>query len=274
MSKKKKKIVPLPVLTGDHVVIDTHCHLDMEDYHDDLDEVLHRAFSAGIGAVITVGIDLESSEKAVELARSYENVHATVGVHPHNVTGLSEQDYLRLEALAGQPGVVAYGEVGLDTVKLHSPMELQLRHFERQLQLARGLELPVVIHDREAHGPVMEILKSVGPLSAGGVMHFFSGDVRLAREVMDLGFLVSIPGVVTFDKSEMLQEVVRYAPLDRLLLETDGPYLAPVPYRGKRNEPLYTLYTAGKVAELKGVSLDEVAAQTTRNARQIFRFSL
>lgn len=271
VTKKKKEIIPLPVLAGGNTLIDSHCHLDMAEYHGDLEQVLERAFAAGVGAVITVGINLESSAKAVELAQAHENVYATVGVHPHNVSELSEPDYAVLENLARQPKVVAYGEIGLDTVKLHSPVALQISHFERQIRLACDLGLPLIIHDRGAHDLVMDILRSAGPFAAGGVMHCFSGDVRLAEEVLALGFFVSIPGIVTFPKAETLHDVVRHTPLDRLLLETDGPFLAPVPYRGKRNEPLFTLFTAAKVAELKGVSLEEVAMWTTRNGRRIFK---
>jgi TatD DNase family protein len=226
--------------------------------------------AAGVTRIISVGIDLESSRRAIGLAEQHQGVHATVGVHPHNVAELSEADYMELRGLCGHPKVVAYGEIGLDYVKNYASVALQKEHFARQVALAKELQLPLVIHDREAHDDIMEMLEGAGPFPAGGVMHCFSGDAIFARRVLALGFYISIPGVVTFAKAEMLQEAVREIPLDSLVLETDGPFLAPVPKRGKRNEPQLMLFTAQKVAELKGISLEEVARQTTMNAVRLF----
>ena len=272
MSKKnKKKDIPLPVVAQDVTLIDTHCHLDMADYSEAGEQIITRAAEAGVTQVITIGIDVQSSRRAVEIAERHQGIFAAVGVHPHNVEGVSGRDYDTLRELAARPKVVAYGEIGMDLVKQYAPAELQLDHFRKQVQLAKELQLPVVIHDREAHAQVMEVLQKEAPFPAGGVMHCFSGDAALAREVMALGFYISVPGGVTFTKAASLQEAVREVPLDRLLLETDGPFLAPVPRRGKCNEPAYLLYTAMKVAELKGVDLNEVARQTTRNAHRLFR---
>ncbi|MDH5522716.1 MAG: TatD family hydrolase [Desulfobulbaceae bacterium] len=268
--EKKKKIIPLPRLSPGAALIDTHCHLDMEDYELDLDEVIKRATAAGVERIITVGIDLQSSRAAVELARRFTGIYATIGVHPHNVTELTGDDYDALRRLARQDKVVAYGEIGIDCVKDYAPLALQQKHFKKQVELALELDLPLVIHDREAHAEVLAILRAAGPFPAGGVMHCFSGDSELAQAVLDLGFMISIPGVVTFNKAQMMQDAVQAVPLTSLLLETDGPYLSPVPKRGKRNEPESMLYTAQKVAELKNVSLDEVARQTTANAVQLF----
>ncbi len=266
----KKTEIPLPVLGNGTVLVDTHCHLDMSTYEADYDAVLAQALAAGVTRIVSVGIDLASSRSAIGLADQHEGIYATVGVHPHNVAELTEADYEALRILCRQPKVVAYGEIGLDYVKNYTPVALQKEHFARQVALARELELPLVVHDREAHDDIMEILESAGSFPAGGVMHCFSGDVVLARRVLALGFHISIPGVVTFAKAEMLQETVREIPLGALVLETDGPFLAPVPQRGKRNEPRLLLFTAQKVAELKGLSLDEVARQTTMNAVQLF----
>ncbi len=205
--------------------------------------------------------------------RRYANVWATVGVHPHDAAGVSEEAWRRLTALARDPRVVAWGEIGMDLAKRYSPPDAQEEVFRRQLRLAADLDLPVVIHDREAHDQVLAILDEEGVPARGGVMHCFSGDVALARRVLDRGLLLSIPGVVTFKNGEQLREVVRFAPLDRLLLETDAPFLAPVPFRGKRNEPALLLHTARMVAATAGVTLAEVARQTTATARRFFRLS-
>lgn len=262
---------PLPVLSPGVALLDTHCHLDFPDYQADLPEVLARARAAGVGRTITVGIDLPTSRAAIALAGQHPELFATVGVHPHHVKELGEADYALLRELARHPRVVGYGEIGLDYVKDYSPVAVQREHFVRQVALGRELDLPLIIHDREAHADTIAILREALPLPAGGVMHCFSGDAAFAEEVLAVGFYLSIPGVVTFPKAEAMQEVARQVPLDRLLLETDGPFLAPVPRRGKRNEPQLLLHTAQRVAELKGVSLDEVARATTANAEHLFR---
>jgi len=269
-TKTQKTEIPLPVPGNGAVLIDTHCHLDMSAYEADFEAVLARAKAAGVTRIISVGIDLESSRRAIGLAEQHEGIYATVGVHPHNVAELGEEAYAELQALCRHAKVVAYGEIGLDYVKNYAPIALQKEHFSRQVALAKELHLPLVVHDREAHDDIMEILEAAGPFPAGGVMHCFSGDATFARRVLALGFHISIPGVVTFAKAEMLHEAVREIPLASLVLETDGPFLAPVPKRGKRNEPQLMLFTAQKVAELKGVSLEEVARQTTMNAVRLF----
>lgn len=269
---KNAQTAPLPVLAPGTTLIDTHCHLDFPDYQADLEQVLARARDAGVDRIVSVGIDLPTSRAAIELAARHPALFATVGVHPHHVKELAAADYARLRELARHPRVVAYGEIGLDYVKDYSPVASQRDHFSRQVQLAADLALPLIIHDREAHADTMAILREAMPLPADGVMHCFSGDAALAEEVLALGFYISIPGVVTFPKAEAMQEAVRQVPLDRLLLETDGPFLAPVPRRGKRNEPQLLLHTAQKVAALKGIPLDEVARATTANAERLFRF--
>jgi len=272
---------PAPLLpeSSSLSLIDTHCHLDFPDYQADYAAMLARARGSGVVEIITVGIDLPTSRTAVALAQaaaeseSILKIHATVGVHPHHVNELVEDDYLRLRELASAPRVVAYGEIGLDYAKEYSPAPLQRHHFAAQVRLARELGLPLIIHDREAHEDTLAILKEAGPLPAGGVMHCFSGDAALAEEVLAMGFYISIAGVVTFKTAATLREAVSRVPLDRLLLETDGPFLAPVPCRGKRNEPAFLTFIAAKIAELKGCSLAEVTAATTANARRLFRLT-
>ena len=261
----------LPALGADAELIDTHCHLDMEPFAADLEAVIRAAAEHGVRRIVTIGIDEASSLRAVALADRYPGVYATIGFHPHDAVGATGAALERLATLATEAKVVAYGEIGLDYVKQYAPPETQRRAFADQLSLARTLDLPVVIHDREAHADCLDLLRKAGPLPRGGVMHCFSGDSRLAREVIDLGLCVSIPGVVTFNNAADLREVVRSTSLDQLLLETDGPFLAPVPRRGKRNEPKLLLYTAQMVAELKQVELTEVARATTANAVRLFR---
>lgn len=245
----------------------------MADYLSDLDEVLRSAASHGIKRVVTIGVDMASSRAAVSLAERIPNIFATVGIHPHDARQASPENLRRLADLAAHRLVVGYGEIGLDYVKNYAPREVQLRAFAEQLHLARELALPVVIHDREAHEDVCRLIKESGPFPKGGVMHCFSGDRRLAETMVDFGFLISIPGVVTFANAHALHEVVRTLDLRHLLLETDGPYLAPVPCRGKRNEPKLLLFTAQKVADLKMMPIDEVARTTTANAVRLFRLT-
>lgn len=251
-------------------LIDTHCHLDMADYQADLDQVIAAAHHCGVTRIITIGIDLASSRRAVELAGRYEGVYAAVGIHPHDAAAANEEGFRQLAELAVLPKVVGIGEIGLDYAKQYTPPDVQLAAFARQLDIAREVHLPVIIHDREAHADTLRLLQEKGPLPCGGVMHCFSGDAELARQVLEIGFYLSIPGIVTFPKATVMQQAVQAIPLERLLLETDGPFLAPVPFRGKRNLPEYLLHTAAVVAELKGVSLDEIIRQTTKNAENLF----
>lgn len=269
MAKKKEKI-PFPELAEGTILVDTHCHLDMAAYNKDLVDVVTRAETAGVKKIITIGIDLKSSYEAVKLANRFECVHAAVGVHPHDSKHFSTDVGDQLIKLSQKKEVVAYGEIGLDFVKKYSSKETQLKVFAQQVELGKEINLPLIIHDREAHDSIYQILKDNGPFDSGGVIHCFSGDANDARRFIDLGFYISIPGVVTFNKAEVLHEAVRHIPLTSLLIETDGPFLAPVPRRGKRNEPSYALYTAKRVADLKKVSLDELATQTTMNASKLF----
>jgi len=261
---------PLPALNNTAELIDTHCHLDMDAYSEDLDTVINTAAQHGVTRILTIGIDVASSEAAVRLAELYPNVYATVGIHPHDAAQASPQGLQQLANLASHGKVVGYGEIGLDYVKNYAPKQVQLEAFGQQLNLAQKLNLPVIIHDREAHEDTLSMLRAAGPFPRQGVMHCFSGDTQLAQATLDLGFYISIPGVATFANAQGLRDVIKAVDMDMLLLETDGPFLAPVPYRGKRNEPKLMLYTAQMVADIKNISLEEVAYSTTANAARLF----
>lgn len=269
---KNKQIIK-PQLAPGLSLIDTHCHLDMDAYEHDLEQIIHNAADQGITEIITIGIDLTSSRKAVELAKHFPGVWAAIGIHPHNAASGDTDTYRQLQLLAWDRTnkIVGYGEIGLDFAKNYAPMDIQVKNFKRQLDMAKELDLPVIIHDRDAHEATLDILQAHAPFPALGVMHCFSGDLELARRIIDLGLYISIPGIVTFNKSEEMQRVAREIPLQSLILETDGPFLSPVPYRGKTNKSEYLLYTAQKIAELREISLDDLAGQTTLNAKTLFR---
>ena len=249
--------------------IDTHAHLEMEAFAADREAVLERAGAAGLTAIITVGTTLCDAEKAVALAHRHRLVYAAVGIHPHEAAGIDGGTYEALRQLARQEKVVAIGEIGLDFFYNHAPREVQLRRFGEQLDLAGSLDLPVIVHDREAHAETLAMLEARrGRLQ--GVLHCFSGDAAMARRCLALGFYLSVAGPVTFPKAAQLREVAREVPPERLLIETDCPYLAPQRYRGKRNEPAYVRETAAALAELRGVPAEELEAVTAANARRLF----
>jgi len=255
-------------------LFDTHAHLGLGNtYEKDLEEVLQRAEAAGVRDIATVGIDLKESGKAVRIAREYDRIVAIVGVHPHEAKGMTDEILEEVARLAREKEVVACGEIGLDFYRNLSPKAMQFAAFREQIRLAKSLNLPIVIHDRDAHEETLKVLKEEKAEEVGGIIHCFSGDVRMAWDCISMGFLISIPGTVTFKNAKMVQEVVKAIPLDYLVVETDCPYLAPVPYRGKRNEPAYVRYTAEMVAKIKDLLLEDVAAATTRNARNIFRMN-
>ncbi len=255
-------------------LIDSHAHLDFEDYAGDLDGVIARARAAGLERIVCVGLWRApgSFGNALDLAgRDPAFFSATIGVHPHECARVPEEDWARHEALASDPRVSAVGETGLDFHYDHSPRPVQEASFRRSLGIARRAGKPVVVHVREADDVCARVLREEGLPDAGGVIHCFTGDAAAARAYLDLGLHVSVAGVVTFRTAEAIRDAVRIVPRDRLLVETDCPFLAPVPYRGKRNEPAYVVETARKVADVWGATLDEVAAITTENARRLFR---
>lgn len=253
------------------MVTDSHAHLDMPEYDQDRDEVLKRAFQGGVQRIITIGIDLASSLKALELAGKYDFIFSTVGYHPHNAKEVDPNVLDRLSQLAREPKVVAWGEIGLDFFRRHSSPERQRAAFHEQLDLARLLDLPVIIHSRDANEEIVQDLRKRKNHNQNGVVHCFSGDYRTAVELVDMGFYISIPGTVTYKNASVVQDVAARLPLDHLLVETDAPYLTPVPHRGKRNEPLFVTHTVRKIAELRHLDFEEVAARTSENAKRLFR---
>jgi TatD DNase family protein len=252
-------------------LIDTHAHIDGKEFQADFDAMLGRAATAGVSRLITVGADIESSRKACELTYVHDGIYCSVGVHPHDAVRVTDKCYDIIRQLAMEtPKNVAIGEIGLDFYRDRSPRDIQENVFRRFLIMASELSLPVIIHDRDAHEPILRILREEKSRGLRGVLHCFSGDLEMARQCVDLGFYLSIPGTVTFPANDQLRSVVRGIRMENLLLETDCPYLAPMPFRGKRNEPSYLKITAEKVAELKGLSLEDVARITTLNAETLF----
>lgn len=251
------------------ILIDTHTHLNDPRFDSDLDEVIARAQAAGVERIVVCGADVPSSRQAVDIARRYDVVYATVGVHPHDAKTFGEGNLRELRELSTADKVIAIGEIGLDFHYDFSPRPDQKKAFEAQLRLAQEVGLPVVVHSREAHAETMAVIRAAGAVE-GCVFHCFSGDVGQAWEVFDLGFYVGVDGPVTYNKSEKLREVVAACPPDRLVVETDCPYLAPVPHRGKRNEPAFVRCVCEAVAGIRGISREEVAEMTSRNARRLF----
>jgi TatD DNase family protein len=252
------------------MLIDSHAHLDMEEFDEDLKEVLARAIEAGVAHVVTVGTDLASSVKSLELARKHDFVSSAVGYHPHNAGEADDRVLRKLADLTADPNVVAWGEIGLDFYRRHSTPQRQIQAFERQLDMAGEIGLPVIIHDRDAHDQLAEILKK-RRMHHGGVIHCFSGDYELAKTFIDMGFRISLSGVVTYKKAAPAQEVAAKVPLQHLLVETDAPFLAPVPHRGKRNEPAFVKHTAQEIARLRDMDFTEVARATSENAKILFK---
>ncbi len=253
------------------MLFDTHAHLHFPEFAADLPAVLERARAAGIRFMVTIGTDVEDSRRALALAERTPDLYAAVGIHPHDAASADAAALEELEQLAqASPKVVAVGETGLDYYRDLSPRDTQARVFRVELALARRLGKPVLIHCREAHADVLEILRQEGLPRAGGIMHCFSGDEAVARQCLDLGLLISLAGPVTYPNARKLPPVVKATPADRLVVETDCPFLPPQPYRGKRNEPSYLPITAARVAEIKGQPLEELGSRMARNALQLF----
>lgn len=269
-------------------LIDTHCHLTMPQFDVDRAEVIKRASDTGVKTLITIGTDIDDSRSAVTLAESHEFIYAGIGIHPHEVKHLENTETasnalksLALKSPLTHPSslrgegkkVVAIGETGLDYHYLHSPADMQQRYFRMHIEIAIALDLPLIIHTREAKEDTMNILREYSG-KIRGVFHCFSGDMDMAEQALAMGFYISFSGVITFQKAANILEIVKHVPLNRLLVETDAPYLTPNPYRGKRNEPAYVRHTAEKVAEIKGISLEETAFAIMKNAGELFKFSL
>ncbi|MBB4826798.1 TatD DNase family protein [Sporosarcina luteola] len=253
--------------------IDTHVHLNADQYEEDVEEVIQRALDANVTKMVVIGFDRKTIEKAMELTEAYPFIYAVVGWHPVDAIDCTEQDLQWIEALAKHPKVVGIGEIGLDYYWDKSPKDVQQQLFRKQIQLAKKVELPIIIHNREATADVVRILKEEGAQEVGGIMHCFSGSVETARECIDMNFMISLGGPVTFKNAKMPKQVATDIPLEHLLIETDAPYLAPHPNRGKRNEPAFVTLVAEEIARLKNVPLEEVAETTTRNALKLFSIS-
>lgn len=255
------------------MLFDSHAHIDDKRFDTDRAAVIESAFAGGLAGFINAGADMDSSARSVALAEQHASVFAAVGIHPHDAKDAREKDYAALAEWTEHPKVVAVGEIGLDYYYNHSPREVQQEVFIRQLDVARQTGKPFIIHDRDAHGDILSIIKKEAK-GLSGVFHCFSGSLEMAREVIRLGFYVSFAGPLTFKNSVKLKEIACSVPLDRVLVETDSPYLTPEPNRGRRNEPLYVRLVAGELARLRGMDPAEVAQVTTANVCRLFNIKL
>ena len=252
-------------------LIDTHCHLTFDDLARDIDAVIERSIAAGVTSWITVGTDPDQNQKAIALAKKFDNMYAAIGIHPHDTKDVTDQALRQLNALAQNKKVVAIGETGLDFHYDHSPRDQQADVFAKHLQLAGELDLPIIIHSREAFDKTMKILEQAGPDLKKVVFHCFSGSPEQAKIVLDKGFYLSFTGVVTFKNAENTRQAAKIVPLDRLMLETDCPYMSPEPMRKQRtNEPALMLHTAKFLADLKGMEFPDFAAAATATSKSFF----
>ena len=254
-------------------LFDTHAHLHFPDFDADRTEMMTRARQAGVTRMLTIGTEVPTSRAAIDLAESEPDVWATVGVHPHDAAEADDGVLTEIERLAGAARVVAVGEIGLDFFRNLSPRDAQERVFRHLVGVARRVRKPVIVHCRDAHADVLGILGDERVGEIGGIMHCFSGDVAVARRCLDLGLLVSLAGPVTYPNARALPDVARFVPADRLVVETDCPFLPPQGYRGKRNEPAYLALTAARVAELRGEPLEEFARRSSDNACRLLRIA-
>lgn len=251
------------------MLFDSHAHIDDERFNEDREAVIERAFEGGLDGILNVGACMASSARAVELAEKHPRVYAAVGIHPHDAKGAKEEDYRQLADWSSLDKVVAIGEIGLDYYYDFSPRDVQKQVFVRQLDVARQTVMPIVIHNRDSHGDMMEILRKEAR-GLTGVFHCFSGSLEMAKELIKMGLYISVAGPITFKNAAKLPEIVAELPIERLLVETDCPYLTPQPYRGKRNEPLYVRYVAAQIAQIRGLAEEEVARITRENVRRLF----
>lgn len=252
------------------MLFDSHAHYDDEQFSKDRFELLDSMGENNVGYIMNACSSLSDLPKLFELAERYDFIYLSAGIHPHEVSDLCEADMERLKQACRHPRVRAVGEIGLDYYYDHAPRDIQRKWFARQVELAKELKMPVVIHDRDAHGDTMRTLRDHHVKEIGGEFHCYAGSVEMAREILDWGMYIAFGGSLTFKKSVKPVEVARYVPLERILIETDCPYLTPEPYRGKRNNSIYMKYVAQKLAEIKGVSVEEIERITTENAKRCF----
>jgi TatD DNase family protein len=253
--------------------IDTHAHLGYDSYDEDRELVIQRAIEANVGAIITIGTDVETSKEAVGLAQKYATVFAAVGIHPTDCAETTAADLEAIKELTADENVVAIGEIGLDYFHMRAPKEKQHTICAKQIQMAQEVNLPLIIHNRDSHEDMYNLLSELDAGRTGGVMHSFTGNLEFLHNILELDLHVSFTGNITFKKSQA-NELVVNAPLERLLLETDSPFLTPVPLRGKRNEPAFVVHTARKIAELKNLPVEEIETATTANAVSLFKLDI
>lgn len=255
-------------------IFETHAHYDDTAFSEDRDFLLQQMHREGIEYIVNIGCSMETSKGITKLVRQYDFLYGTVGVHPEDAGSLTEPDMEELEELSRQEKILAIGEIGLDYHYDEPPRDIQKQWFVRQLDLAKRRQLPVVIHSRDAAKDTLDIMKAEHAGKTNGVIHCFSYGIEMAREYLNMGYYIGIGGVVTFKNGRKLKKVAEYVPLDSIVLETDAPYLAPVPFRGKRNCSLYLKYVAEELAQLKGISAEEVCAVTFENAKRLYNFSV
>ncbi|MGX9292747.1 TatD family hydrolase [Bacillus sp. A015] len=255
------------------MLFDTHAHLNAEQYNEDLEQVIERAKSEKVEKIVVVGFDRPTITRAMELIEEYDFIFAAIGWHPVDAIDMTDEDLAWIKELSQHEKVVAIGEMGLDYYWDKSPKDVQKEVFRRQIALAKEVNLPIIIHNRDATEDVVTILKEEGAAEVGGIMHCFTGSLEIAKACMDMNFYISFGGPVTFKNAKKPKEVVKDIPSDRLLIETDCPYLTPAPFRGKRNEPSYVKYIAEQIAELREISFEELAELTTENAKKVFRIN-
>ncbi len=240
--------------------VDSHCHLEMESFDQDRDKVVERSLKEGLAYLLTVGTEESYFEKVMEIVEKYDRVYGAIGIHPHESTTFNEKTAAAIREHLKHPKIVGYGEVGLDFFKNYSPRDAQIKAFREQLSLAKSLGFPVIVHSRSAKEETLQILKEAYGSEASGVIHCYSYDWFTAKKLLDMGFYISVPGTITYANAKESAEVVRNIPLDRLLAETDAPFLTPVPHRGRRNEPSYVKLTIKKISEIKNRDVQEIAA--------------
>ena len=250
--------------------IDTHAHYNDENFKGIEDETIKKCIDAGVDRIINVGYDVPSSIRSIELSNKYEQIYAAIGIHPHDVDNFTAKDVLDVYNTYYNQKIVAIGEIGLDYYYDNSPREVQKEWFKKQIELANELKLPIIIHDRDAHQDTFEIIKNTKSPEIGCVLHCYSGNVELAKEYVKMGCYISIPGTVTFKNNKKTREVAKEIPLEYLLIETDSPYMAPEPHRGKRNDPSLVAFVADKIAQEKGISYEKVCEATKENAKRLF----
>ena len=253
-------------------LIDTHAHLDFNDYNQDREEMFNRAREIGVEKIVDIGADLEGSRRAVELAEKYDHVYASVGIHPHEADTVNEESLAEIRALTASPQVKAVGECGLDFYYDNSPREIQKKAFKKQLQLAVEVELPVVVHSREAAAETINILDQAPDFNQNVIFHCYAYGPKEIEEIIKRDYYVAFGGLITFNSAQPIRDALKKMPLDRILLETDAPYLTPAPHRGKRNEPAYLKHILKKAAAIKEINTEEMAKITTENAERIYNF--